>query len=225
MKQYLIKFSLPKSKRVYPADFRKAIAKELDDPSQEDLFNYQGGQGADKYPLNRFVGGAGWVGFVSEESELVASKTLAPGIKVLNAMGITAGIEIIEHNKSMTITSEPNLFALNGGVDKRKNPRRRQLDDKAYIKEMVWKMLARAVEQNILPILPTEDELNLVVFDARSLGVKAGHNNGEGGLFYHSVSGQFSMNAQMTGLWQAGQLLSRGNGLIYRVNARGHYQC
>jgi hypothetical protein len=225
MLQHLVKFRLTGDKRIYPSAFRDAIAKQLNDPTQENLFHYKNGQGANGHPLNRFVGGKGWVGFISEESESMAAQVLAPGIKVLKQLGINAGIELISESKTAFLCDEPVLYAISSGIDKRSDPKRRNLTDAQYINHMIWKMLETASEQGVLDILPVESELNLTVFESTSVGIKAGHNRGEGNLHYHKVHGKFAMNMRLTGLWQAGQLLSRGNGQLYKINNGGFYQC
>ena len=225
MLQHIVKFTLPKGTDVYPIDFRKAVAKELDDMSQDELFNYKNGNGRDSYPYGRFVGGRGWVGYVSEAGEALSTSVLSPGIKVLSKLGINAGVTLSQEQKRCYLSDDPIIYSISGGVDKSKNKRLRNRTDAQYIEHMIWRMLEQAVKLNLMDILPTEDDLGLKVFETRSLGIPASHNNNEGGLFYTKVSGTFTMNLTLEGLWQAGQLLSRGHGLIYRQNKGGHYKC
>lgn len=225
MQQHIVKFKLPHGVTVYPYDLRKGVAKTLNDPSMDPIFNYQNGQGVDAYPHSRFIGGKGWVGYVSEVDEAMVNTVLAPCIKVLNNMKINAGVEMITQTRSASPSDEPIIYALSGGVDKSKNKKLHTRSDEAYMQHMIWRMLENAVKQGILDILPTEDELNLRIYDTRSVGIPAGHNNGEGKLFYNKTSGQFSMNLNLKGIWQAGQLLSRGYGMIYKKNRGGFFQC
>jgi len=225
MQQHIVKFKLPRGVTFYPSDLRKAVAKEVNDPSMDDIFNYKDGQGVDAYPLSRFIGGKGWVGYVSEVSESMVTRVLTPSIKVLNHMGINAGVELSTQERSAFLSEEPTIYSLSGGVDKSKNKKLHSRTDEQYMQHMIWRMLENAVKLDILDILPTEKELGLTIFDTRSVGIPAGHGNGEGNLFYNKTSGTFAMNLKLQGLWQAGQLLSRGYGLIYTQNKGGHFIC
>lgn len=232
MQQTYVKFTLPRDTYIEANVLREAVAKGLDGQmfnSKPELFNYiHADKTNSSRPKNRFIGGLGWLGFVSESDHLLPSMIIAPAITHLIKQGINAETYIGEKQKSVTITDDPLVYRVTGLADQR--DKQREVDSgnaetpDELVKRHILSMFEHAFSEGTILSPIDEEDLNLTVIESRRAGEVIKFRNG-GQKSVAKIRATFTMRANLTGIWQAGHLQSRGYGLLYSVNQGGFTQC
>ena len=232
MQQTYVKFTLPSGTYIHANELREAVAKGLDGQmiqNKPELFNYlsENKTKCDR-PTNRFIGGLGWLGFVSDNDQLMTTQVVAPAISFLMQIGINPETRVGETQKRARLTEEPNVYRLTGLVDQRDKRREAEngvvesADD--LVKRHLLAMFNDAFDKGVIVAPYTAEDLNIMVLDSRRSGEKITFRSG-GHKAVAKVRATFTLQAELDGIWQAGHLQSRGYGLLYKVNQGKFTQC
>lgn len=89
---------------------------------------------------------------------------------------------------------------------------RESMDEHQLLHYSVMGMLKKAAGAGIIFDLPPDDAIELKIVDAKRSGVGN----------HYLVSGKFQMRINLKGCWQAGTLLSKGYGMIGKINKGGY---
>lgn len=232
MQQTFVKFTLPAGTYIHANEMREAVAKGLDGQmfqSKPGLFNYLTETKTNcNRPENRFIGGLGWVGFVSDNDPLMTTQVVAPAISFLMGKGFSPDTRVGEKDKRAVLTDEPNVYRLTGLVDQRDKRRESEtgvVESAAdLVKRHVIAMFEDAFDKGVIDSPFTDDDLNIMVLESRRSGESVKFRNG-GQKAVAKVRATFAMQVRLEGIWQAGHLQSRGYGLVYSVNKGMHTQC
>lgn len=231
MNQHFVKFSLPKGKHIHVNDFREAVAKELDGCDFEgkpEIFNYQNNsQTKMKRPSSRFLGGSGWLSFLTESDPTLVARVIAPAITYLTKSGIQVSTYIGEQEKSARLTNEPKLYRVTKLADQRDKAREAKgfvRTPKENVEYMIQQMLDEAFNSGVISQPIDREDALLNVLEADKKGESIGFK-GKTRKSIAKISATFSLNVKLEGAWQAGHLQSRGYGIIYPINHGGFTQC
>jgi hypothetical protein len=188
------------------------------------MFNYLNGTTTlPGRPSNRFIGGLGWLGFVSENDPLLPSMVIAPAITHLIGDGLKVETYIGEVEKTMNLTEEPLAYRLTNLVDQRDKERGDETADD-LVKRHVLAMFESALDEGIINMPVDVDDLDITVLESRRSGESMKFRNG-GQKAVAKIRATFTMRADISGIWQAGHLQSRGHGIVYSINQGGFTQC
>jgi len=227
--QNIITITIPQGATWYADDFRKTVRACVggDDSFNglHELFNFQeDGHSMNNKPLCRFIGTKKTVGFVSERKNGQEDVSKIAG-HIINAAnkhfhGKDLGLKIFQQEKEIRFTSEPITYRLVGGVKKgrtdaiRAMTKEQRQDIAPQVTEkMIKTMLEDALYQELFDDLPPFNTLDFVLHEIRPLSVQITEKSKEVATL---VNATFSINADLAGYWQAGQLQARGYGLLHK---------
>tara|TARA_R110001592_G_scaffold209888_5_gene461130 strand:- start:1348 stop:2040 length:693 start_codon:yes stop_codon:yes gene_type:complete len=228
MTQTYVKFTLPENTYIAANDLREAVAKNLDGQlfkNKPALFNYSDEKTTlPGRPANRFIGGLGWLGFVSENDALLPSMVIAPAITHLLSEGVQVETYIGETEKLMSLTEEPQAYRFTSLIDQRDKVRGGGEGADELVKRHILSMFESALDEGVTSMPIDADDLEITVLESRRSGESMKFRTG-GYRAVAKIRATFTMRANLSGIWQAGHLQSRGHGLIYSVNRGGFTQC
>lgn len=227
MTQTYVKFTLPRNTYIAANDLREAVAKSMDGQAFKNkpaMFNYLDEKTTlPGRPANRFIGGLGWLGFVSENDPLLPSMVIAPAITHLIGEGLKVETYIGEVEKSMTLTEEPLAYRVTNLVDQRDKQRGEETAED-LVKRHVLSMFESALDEGVISMPVDADDLEITVLETRRAGESMTFRTG-GQRAVAKIRATFTMRADLSGIWQAGHLQSRGHGIVYSINQGGFTQC
>ena len=227
MTQTYVKFTLPRNTYIAANDLREAVAKSMDGQvfkNKPAMFNYSDEKTTlPGRPANRFIGGLGWLWFVSENDPLLPSMVIAPAITHLIQEGLKAETFIGEIEKTMRLTDEPLAFRLTSLVDQRDKSRGNETAEE-LVKRHVLAMFESALDEGVIAMPVDADDLEITVLESRRSGETMTFRTG-GHRAVAKIRATFTMRADIKGVWQAGHLQSRGHGIVYPINQGGFTQC
>lgn len=228
MFQHLLRISLSRGQHASVEEFRERVAKHMNGVSgASHLFHYSDeGAPLQGVPLCRFVGGQGWIGFLSERGEGDVSQITTPAIKAISDMNLDlSGLKIETHKKSgnTSIDGSPFFYVLSRAVDRKNSQIKKTLSDEVLAQRMIERMLEEGAKAGSIIDLPPSSELDIKIHDIRCRGLQLTFASGSTARYAHMLNATFTMNMNLSGLWQAGQLQSRGHGMIYKRNHGGFY--
>lgn len=215
MSQTVLRLELPKGVRVYPSEFRESLARE--NSLSEAFFHRQHGATISGRPTIKTVGTKNWIGLVADDDQ--AAKLLytavAPAASIAARMaGSPCRMQIEERQFGISGRPTPYRYFIREMALKQRSKIRREGD----IKET----LAKAITQSI------ERTCDQMLWDCPSdLGVTVVDINRSRGLLLQTTSGvtkesvglfdlEILVHAELSGYWFAGNLTSRGYGLVIK---------
>lgn len=242
MKQALLRIQIPRTAPpLYAGKFKEQVARAADgDPRiPPDIWHYSenGRPIPDADPDIRFVGGKGWVGLLSISGNTAPLMNLMP--HALNVASTHAGepvaMELQHPTFGLEPTDYPVRYFVRDAVAKRSRHTTQPTAD-LLVRMLCRRLCAARDRYNLdLPIAaPREDgrvyweddhalmveRLGIFAADTRSIGMQLETATGKTKQFVGLINGSFVMNAKLTGIWQIGNLPSRGHGrLIMDVGA------
>lgn len=230
MNQHMLKLYLPRGISIGPNELREATAKVLN--GQENchrFFHYdENGKPLNEKPAYRFVGGKGFVGFVSERSEEDIKDLMYPVLQAIQTPklfsmlnGLMPKVQILQFEKKAFVTQEPNVYLVSRCIDKKEH--RKALGEEGRLTVLFKSMLAQAVKEGVLTALPDDQDLQLQFASVRDLGLETQFQN-QNKKWMHMMHAQFIANIDLQGIWQMGGMTSRGHGLIFKQNKKGVFQ-
>lgn len=214
--------------KFYGDTLRAAVSKtNLCSP---EVFNHgKNGRTLNQSPALRFLATQSWVGALCDASRPELMNSAVPAITQVVASALegetlrcqTFDTELSGSPSDIAVTYVARNIAIKRYFGAYKNEPwkatrqcRMDLDDSGLLEYAIKKRLKSAYQEGIISDLPPDDELELKMIDAKRSGV--------GNHFL--VSGKFQMRLNLTGCWQAGNLQSKGYGLIGKVNRGGYTQ-
>lgn len=222
MKQSLLKIQLPAgATQLHASAFREMLAKGGDGSPllPAEFFNYTeaGRPKSDVAPEIRVIGGRGWVGILStrENSDLFD-----------RAVGLATRIAFKHFNQPLPIridhpefsfaeSETPVTYYLRDMAMKRRSPKSRDLSPEAVAKERILGWMDTYGKQHGFDV-PTDARLGIVFHEFRAIGMRLRTKTGNTNEFVTLVNAELSMNARLDGIWQVGNLQSRGYGRLIR---------
>lgn len=224
--QTLLKIELPYGKPTLHASyFREMVAKAgngstLLPPS---FFNY----GEDGTPLSatapdiRFIGGRSWVGILSmtENSPLI-DQVAGIAVRVAsNYFEQPLPMSIESKTFSLESTQYPVVYYLRDMAIKRRSKELRETPTEELARRRIEKSLAStaALHGFDLPVAP---RLNIVFHNIRELGMHLRDSKEKSNEYVTLVNAEISMYLNLKGIWQVGNLPSRGHGRLIKQGGR-----
>lgn len=236
MKQSLLRILLPKTcPPLYAGQFKEMVAKAADGDAgiSPAVWHYtaEGNPIPDAEPDIRFVGGKGWVGILSVSGQTDAIYRLMP--HALSVAGKHAGepvpMELEYPDFGVEMTDYPIRYFVRDAVAK--HSRNRDKPPHELLTRMICRRLATARNTYNLDLpqaSPREDgrvyweddhselaeRLGIFVAETKRIGMRLETANGQTNQFVGLLNGSFVMNAKLQGIWQIGNLPSRGYGRL-----------
>ena len=221
-KQSLLKIRLPAGQpRLYANQFRELLAKGGDSILPAEFFHYgEDGRSLQGKPDIRVVGGAGWVGILSQSganpafdgsvglaSRLVAEHYGVPVPIQVEAPDFGVAVDLNSGNSSMR-----TYYARDIAI-KRRRAMRREMADQDLVRKVILDGIAEIADRFGFDV-PPENVLRLRMHDLRCIGLRLGTTTGTTNEFVTLANAEFSINCDLRGIWQVGSLQSRGYGRI-----------
>ncbi|MBE7540620.1 MAG: hypothetical protein HS122_19705 [Opitutaceae bacterium] len=209
--------------QLYPNEFRELLARAGDgNPLLPSAFFHCGPDGVPLpgKPDIRIVGGKSWVGILDQTGR----NPLFDG-----AVGAATRIVAQHYGQPVTIQVEAPKFGANidaeGGFSggrgyfvrdmaiKRRGKGRRNMDDRELARRILLDGIGEIANRYGFDV-PPESTLNLRIHDFRCIGLRLGTTRGVTNEYVSLVNAEITMNCDLSGIWQAGSLQSRGYGRI-----------
>lgn len=210
----------------------------------ESFFHFRNGQPIpDSSPDIRFIGGKGWVGILSVSGDTDALMAVCgPATLALSThIGQPVPVEMVSPEFAMQETPFAWRYYFRDVACRKANHWKGT--DEALITNMVIKMLQRERDQHgfDFPGIDLTDNtfagpreaqasdakflqerLDIKIHDCDALGLRLTFCDGPTNRYARLLRGSFSMNAKLSGIWQAGNLQSRGYGRIILATGADH---
>ena len=220
--QSLLKIRLPAGRPPLHANqFRELLAKRGDNILPAAFFHYgEDGRTLQGKPDIRVVGGAGWVGILSQSganpvfdgavglaSRLVAEHCGVPVPIQVEVPDFGVAVDLNTGKSSM------RTYYVRDLAIKRRRVGRREMSDQDLVKKVILDGVAEIAGRFGFDV-PPEAALKLRIHDLRCIGLRLGTTTGATNEFVTLANAEFSMNCDLRGIWQVGSLQSRGYGRI-----------
>lgn len=224
MKQLLLKISTPADRPpLFASDFREMLAKAGDGlPALSPAFFHYGADGkplSSASPNIRIVGGRNWVGILSKNGE---SALLDPAIGLAsrvvgNCYGAPVPITIEEREYGLESSLFPVVYAFRDVAIKRRTDVARASSDEDLIRlRLVQHLESEANAQGF--DLPIAAALQITIHEVRACGMRLRTTSGFSNEYVHLLNGELSMYLTLKGIWQFGNLQSRGYGRLINLS-------
>lgn len=222
--QQLLRIETPRDRKpLWASAFRELLAKGGDGSAllPPKFFHYdESGRTLPGKPDIRIVGGAHWVGILSQSGDTAlmdaATGTAARLVGEHYDMPVAIRVERPQFGVQPPENGDSSIlyhYYLRDMVIKRRSIKRRKKDDAELVQETVLKGLGEIADTYGFD-LPPERALGFCLHDLRCIGMKLRTVHGETNEAVTLASAAFSMRANLAGMWQVGQLQSRGYGRI-----------
>lgn len=225
MRQSILKIQFPEGAApLRPGDFREMLAKGGDGspllPAAFFHYDEAGRPLSAGAPAIRIVGGRTWVGVLSmaEESPLFDQAVGIASRIASKHYGRPLPIRVETPEFGITATEYPVTYFLRDMAIKRRRARARAQSIDDIVRERISDGLARYAAAYGLDV-PKTERLGIIFHDLRNIGMQLRVREGSTNEFVTLVNGEFSMHADLAGIWQVGNLQSRGYGRIIRKGA------
>jgi len=216
MKQTLLRIGLPAGTLLYASRFRELVARLPNMPAM--LFN----RGEDRRtlpstPTVRFVGGRQWVGILADPGHegLVYDVMGAAVRAVTQEISKAVPVSVEEHELGVKSCQWPVRYWIREMAIKRRTDVRRAASTHDLVAELLLRDIEAQAERFGLD-MPTRDQLDLFVEVVNEKGLRLQTTSGVTNEYVHLVNASVDVNAEMRGIWFAGNLTSRGYGRIGR---------
>ncbi len=183
-------------------------------------------------PNLRVVGGKSWVGLLSMKEDDPMFNALLPAAMRVASVHYDAPLQMQISNPEFGLieTDRPHVYYLRD-MALRLRPTGEGKKTNRLTKERVQQWLekdaADLAKERVLRWLrdrcaiygidlPCDDRINMVVHEANRMGMRMRTSHGETGQFITLINAEFSLNANLGGIWQVGGLQTRGYGRIIR---------
>lgn len=250
MKQALLRIHLPKGQTLFSTQFKELLAKECAGSGvvSDEFFHYRAGAPIpDAMPDITFVGGGSWVGILSRMGNMKSLMAIAgyASKAVSQFAGQPVAMEIEEPEYSIELTDYPVQYFFRDVCSKHANRWKSSKDD--LVSHLLLNRLRD--ERDALNFdLPAADpapfrhgdvfyrndyaqvdrarlqeRLCIEVHEVESLGLHLKVASGLTNQHVQLMRGTLSMYAKINGIWQFGNLQSRGYGRL--IHAKGVRSC
>lgn len=244
MEQHLLKINLPKGQRLYPAEFREALAATNKLPAE--FFGYDASTGKPVHqapkiespdqlsdeqlrltrqslpenlvvPKVRIIGGTTWVGILCDDESLpLLHAAIVPASNILSARFRQPVPFVIEqHQVGLEELQHSRQYFVREMVI-RKGARKDMPEDE--LKELVKKRIQTAIADQARAMnidCPSDERMGVFVTEVlRPRGLQVVATQGKKGCYACLVDVRVFLNLSLLGYWFAGNLTSRGYGRI-----------
>lgn len=238
MRQSLLRFKLPETQRLTTSQFKDLVTKACSANSvvPESFFHYANGRPIpDSQPDFRFVGGRRWVGILSTSGNtqalLAVSGTVSMALSKELATAIPMDLQKPEFGLEESVF--PYRYYFRDLVYRKGNTWKGTNEE--LVTRLVINVLQRERDQRGMDFPGLEvgaveprqyasadaqflkERLAVTVHDCDELGLRLTFADGQTNRYARLLRGSFSMNAKLSGIWQAGNLQSRGYGRLIRI--------
>lgn len=214
MKQLLLRMALPAQSKLFPDQFREAMARRVGEVPG--LFHYEeNGRTAQGRPAVRFLGGKNWVGIVADEaaSDLLYGQVGAAIETVTEHCGRPVSVNVEEHEVSLALRDAPRQYRITRmALKRRTDPARNK-----PIEELVKERLLSSIEAQALRFgfdCPVRSELDMHLSIGQQFGMPLRTTTGTTKEYITVVSAEFTTHLHLGGFWFGGNLTARGHGRI-----------
>lgn len=235
MKQAHLRFTLPQDQRLGSGQFKDLVTKACSGLNivPESFFHYQNGRPIpNAMPDIRFIGGRQWVGILSASGDtnaLLAVSGVA-SMALFKEFGVPVPMELLESTWGMEETPYAQRYFFRDVVHRKGhtwtgtneelitrlviNVLQRERDEKGLdfpgleVGAVEPEQYASADEQFL------KERLAITVHECDEMGLRLTFADGQTNRYARMLRGSFSMNAKLSGIWQAGNLQSRGHGRL-----------
>ena len=222
MKQSLLKIHLPKnSKQLFAADFREMLAKAGDGSPllPPAFFNY----GEDGKPLSsvtpeiRIVGGKSWVGVLSmnHESQLFDASVGIASRVASNYYDMPLAINVESKEFSVTRSDFPVVYYLRDMAIKRRTQKAQEKEIEELAKKRIENSLAQIAERYGFN-MPKPEQMQIVFHKSKNIGLHLKTRDSKSNEYVSLLNAEISMYLDLRGIWQVGNLPSRGYGRLIK---------
>lgn len=220
LEQKILRIGLPSDTVLRGSDFREALAKNFGD-APAFFHRTPDGKTIPGIPGIRTVSGASWVGVLAmpgtDNHELLTNhvgQILNVASKLTNR---SLPVEFETRTFSATHSVVPITYFVRECAIKRRHKRRKAMNDQELMTEVINSGLERiSVAYGI--DLPSSESMDIRITEiTKSRGVALRTTEGVTREFTHVVDCEFTAFVDLSGMWQVGNLTSRGYGRIGRV--------
>jgi len=214
MNQLLLKFQLPRGVRLFPNAFRELVAKQdLDMPAAFHR-NAVGTSNVGLPPIS-FVGGVSWVGILSQPNQdHLLHQLLGPAATAISRhLNTNVPMNMVTLELGAEKKFSPINYRLREMALKRRYDSTRAKPVDLLIRERLLSGLARIASTHMID-LPSDDFLDVAVTIRKERGLRLQVHNVMTNEYVHLVDADISMNVALSGMWQVGNLTSRGYGRL-----------
>jgi hypothetical protein len=214
MIQTLLKYQLPKGVRVYPNQFRELLAKQ-DLQLPEAFHRTPDGKTNTGLPGICFVGGVSWVGILANPNQdAIFNQMIGPATMAISRfLNTSVPVQIDQIKFGAQARLVPVNYRLREMALKRRYDTTRARPVEELVRERILKGMARIANQYGID-LPSDDALDVDVTIRYERGLRLEVPQKMTNEFLHLVDADVSMNVDLAGMWQVGNLTSRGYGRL-----------
>lgn len=233
--QNLLRFKLGhQAQPLYAQGFKDLTARYFQGnlTTGETLFHFRDGKPINTKPDIRFVGGKTWVGVLSDKgnTELLVNH-VADFSRILSKhSGRPVPMTLEELDFDAQLATVPSIYYFRDVAVRRSKGWKGTLED-LFINRLTRALRSYRDTRNLdLPgshesakadAQAIVDRLQIQVHEIASVGMRLTVAAGDTYEYMHLLNGKFSMYCDLSGIWQIGNLQSRGHGRIvkqYGVN-------
>lgn len=222
--QQLLRITTPKDRKpLWASSFREMLAKGGDGSPllPPKFFHYdEHGRTLPGKPDIRIVGGARWVGILSQSGDTAMMDSVTGIASRLVGEHFNSPVPILIERPQFGVTPPENgdysrlhHYFLRDMVIKRRSNKRRNKDEADLVRERLLSGLGEIADTYGFD-LPPERAIGLNLSEVRCRCMKLMTVHGETAEAVLLANASFSMRANLAGIWQVGQLQARGYGRI-----------
>lgn len=216
--QTLLRIGLPGDRPLYASRFRELLARECNLPP---MFFHRSPEGKplEGQPLIRVVGGKKWVGILGdgEEGLNLVEMATGPAMRTIaREMGGSSPVRMESHKPEIKTCDRLVKYWVRELVVKRRSNKRRLDTEENLAEEMILRGLSRGVDRFQMDESILDDMLFRIEEVRRPRGLRLSTTSGDTNEFVTLMDVEFTLNRELSGIWFAGNLTSRGYGRIGR---------
>lgn len=217
-KQTLLRLGMPPGAAIYASKFKEKLAAHVDAlgaANATKLFHHGENGPIAAMPGLRFVGAKNWVGILADsDNQPLLFEFMGAAVKVATELaGRPVPVNVEEHKLDLKPLQYPKTYWIREMALKRRHPKARNAD----INDLVLERLTKSIERQCARYgieCPTAEQLEISVDVTRDLGMPLTTTTGVTKEYVTLANASFTIHAELTGFWFAGNLTSRGYGRI-----------
>lgn len=216
----------PGSFRMSAEDLRREMARRLSDRQNEAFFNYTNGAPSPSQSAEFcFLNSRHTLEILSKSGDKETLEQMADQAKAcIKAFyklpgDIAISHTILDYQPELTFSERPRFYRLKEVAIKKSGPGK---DPVKEIQSVFMRMLDRCAAENDVDI-PSESQLDFCVHELRHCAKRLKAQGKETNQFFRITNALISINLNLKGVWQIGNLQSRGYGQVLpaTLNHRG----
>lgn len=228
-RQTLLRFSLPEGMKLYPRQFRELLAARGTFSSQFFHRDAVTGRPANGRAMISMIGGPRWVGVLAQPgAEHLIDAHMVECLRAITAhVAAPVPMQIEQYDISLAATPYPVQYRLSEiclrkRIKQPKMLRHQRLQhgrdkpNEQEIREVILRGLSAAARKHGWD-LPLDEQIDLNIWIKKEMGlrIETSEGLGDGACL---IIADVSMHLDLGGIWQFGDLSSRGYGRLIRQN-------